>query len=39
MIKTEGPMYEYACHEGNYDVRHILEGERNLEAQEARASK
>ena len=39
MIKTDGPMYEYACHEGNYDVRHILEINRNLEAQEAGASK
>ena len=35
MLKTEGPMYEYACHEGNYDVRHILEINRNLERQQA----
>ena len=35
MVKTEGPMYEYACHEGNHDIRHILEIYRNLEAQEA----
>ncbi len=35
MVKTEGPMYEYACHEGNYDVRHLLEIYRNLEIQEA----
>ncbi|MEE2792099.1 MAG: hypothetical protein VX453_10745, partial [Acidobacteriota bacterium] len=35
MLKTEGPMYEYACHEGNYDVGHILEMNRNLERQQA----
>jgi hypothetical protein len=37
MLKTEGPMYEYACHEGNYDVPHILEIHRNLEKQAAEA--
>ena len=35
MVKTEGPVYEYACHEGNYDVRHLLEIYRNLEIQDA----
>jgi hypothetical protein len=35
MLSTEGPMYEYACHEGNYDIRHILEIYRNIENQEA----
>ena len=35
MIRTEGPMYEYGCHEGNYDIRHILEINRNLERQAA----
>ncbi|MCH2169721.1 hypothetical protein MK489_02965 [Myxococcota bacterium] len=25
---TEGPIYEYACHEGNYSLAHILAGER-----------
>ena len=35
MVKTEGPMFEYACHEGNYDVRHLLEIYRNLEIQAA----
>jgi hypothetical protein len=39
MVATEGPMYEYACHEGNYDIRHILEIYRNLERQEAAADK
>ncbi len=35
MMKTEGPMFEYACHEGNHDIRHILEIHRNLEKQAA----
>ena len=35
MVATEGPMYEYACHEGNHDIRHILEIYRNLERQAA----
>ena len=35
MVKIEGPLFEYACHEGNYDVRHILEIYRNLEKQAA----
>ena len=26
--KTEGPMYEYACHEGNYGLLNILTGAR-----------
>jgi hypothetical protein len=35
MMATEGPMFEYACHEGNHDLRHILEVYRNIERQEA----
>ena len=35
MMTTEGPMYEYACHEGNHDIRHIQEVYRNIERQEA----
>ena len=35
MAKTEGPIYEYGCHEGNHDIRHILEISRNLERQAA----
>ena len=38
MIGTEGPMFEYGCHEGNYDIRHILEINRNLERQAAEAA-
>ena len=35
MLRTEGPMFEYACHEGNHDLRHLLEIARNLERQAA----
>jgi len=28
MTKGDGPMYEYACHEGNYGLRDILSGAR-----------
>ena len=37
MVKTQGPMFEYGCHEGNHDIRHILEINRNLERQAAEA--
>ena len=33
MVKAGGPMFEYGCHEGNHDIRHILEIHRNLEKQ------
>ncbi len=32
---TEGPVYEYACHEGNYAMPGILAGARMQEAQES----
>ena len=35
LISTDGPMFEYGCHEGNHDIRHILEIHRNLEKQVA----
>ena len=38
LMQREGPLYEYACHEGNYDLRHILEVARNLEKAEAAQS-
>ena len=38
MVRIEGPMFEYGCHEGNHDVRHILEINRNLERQAAEAA-
>jgi hypothetical protein len=28
MIRTDGPIYEFACHEGNYGLRDILSGAR-----------
>jgi hypothetical protein len=31
MAKSNEPIYEYACHEGNYALSHALEGSRNLE--------
>ena len=37
MVTTDGPMFEYGCHEGNHDIRHILEINRNLERQAAEA--
>jgi hypothetical protein len=35
MAKTEGPIFEYACHEGNYGLADILSGAR---AEERKAS-
>ena len=31
LMKREGPLFEYACHEGNYDIRHILEVARHFD--------
>jgi hypothetical protein len=31
MTKVEGPLYEYACHEGNYGLPNILAGHRQEE--------
>jgi hypothetical protein len=31
MVRNSEPIYEYACHEGNYALPHALEGARNLE--------
>ena len=36
MSKGEGPIYEYACHEGNYAMEGILKGARKREAQAAK---
>ena len=35
LTRTEGPLFEYACHEGNYGLYNILAGAR---AEEARAA-
>jgi hypothetical protein len=34
---TNQPMYEYACHEGNYALGDVLRGARQQEAQDAAA--
>jgi hypothetical protein len=31
MSRVEGPLYEYACHEGNYGLKNILTGHRQEE--------
>ncbi len=37
MIRTEGPIYEYACHEGNYAMEDMLRGAR-MEEQKAQGA-
>ena len=39
LVKTEGPLYEYACHEGNYDLPNILRVARTLEKAAEAAAK
>jgi hypothetical protein len=39
MTKTEGPIYEYACHEGNYGMANLLSGHRAEEKAAAEAAK
>ena len=36
---TSKPIYEYACHEGNYALASVLRGARRQEAEEAAAKK
>jgi hypothetical protein len=31
MTSTPGPLYEYACHEGNYALEHMLAGQRRAD--------
>ncbi len=38
MTKNDEPLYEYACHEGNYSMASSLSGARALEAKEAAAT-
>jgi hypothetical protein len=38
MSKTDDPIYEYACHEGNYGMRNIMSAVRKQEADEAAAA-
>ena len=39
MELTEGPMFEYACHEGNYGIANTLRGAREEEKARARQGK
>ena len=39
MRKTEGPIFEYACHEGNYGMFNLLAGARAQEKAAAEAAK
>jgi hypothetical protein len=39
MRPSEGPLFEYACHEGNYGLRNILENARDEEKAAAEAAK
>jgi len=32
-LATAGPVYEYACHEGNYAMQDILGGARKMESE------
>ncbi len=34
MAKTDGPLFEYACHEGNYGMEGMLRGARKLEREQ-----
>jgi hypothetical protein len=34
MKKTDQPVFEYACHEGNYGLMSIMKGARMLEAEQ-----
>ena len=34
MVGTEGPMYEYACHEGNYGMMNTLRGARRADRED-----
>ena len=33
--RFDGPIYEYACHEGNYGLANILRGARRQETHQA----
>jgi hypothetical protein len=39
MSKTTDPLYEYACHEGNYGMTNLLSGARAQEKAAAEAGK
>ena len=35
-LSTPGPIYEYACHEGNYSMQDILGGARKIESEQGK---
>ena len=37
--RTDGPLFEYACHEGNYGMVGIMAGARNLNTQAVAGSR
>jgi hypothetical protein len=39
MSRIDGPLFEYACHEGNYGLENILRGARNQEQAAAAGSR
>ncbi len=39
MTRIDGPLFEYACHEGNYQLPGILRGARKVEADAAAAAR
>ena len=39
LMRQDGPLYEYACHAGNYDIRYILEVARNVEKAAAKGER
>jgi hypothetical protein len=34
MVKSEEPLYEYACHEGNYGLTNLLSAARAVEKEQ-----
>jgi hypothetical protein len=38
LTRIEGPVLEYACHEGNYSMPHVLSGARMQEREAAEAA-
>ena len=39
MVKTDGRLYEYTCHEGNYGMRNTLRGARAADRAAAAAAR
>jgi hypothetical protein len=38
MMRTNDPIYEYACHEGNYGIANILRAQRLADLETAAAA-